>query len=74
MTEDNIVQLIRDRFTNVDHDNAEMLSCLKEHIAKDEEYWRKVDDTHAQVRLVKWVAGSGLLGAIGNWFYQTFKH
>jgi RNA binding exosome subunit len=72
--DDPMIQMIRDRFSNVDRDNQEMLTCLKEHIKKDEEYWRKIDDQQAQIGVVKWLAGTGILGAVANWFYQTFKH
>ena len=71
--EDPMIQMIRDRFSNVDRDNKEMLDCLRDHIKKDELYWKKIDDQQAQMALVKWLAGTGVLGAIANWFYQTFK-
>jgi hypothetical protein len=72
--DDNILGLLRDRFSKVDRDNAEMLVCLKDHIKKDEEYWKKIDDQHAQIRLVKYLGGSGLGAAVLHWLYNTFKH
>ena len=74
IVDDPIVQMIRDRFNNVDKDNTEMLTCLKDHIQKDEKYWKKIDTQEAQIRLIKWLAGSGLGTAIGAWFYNTFRH
>jgi hypothetical protein len=72
--DDNILGLLRDRFNKVDRDNQEMLDCLKAHITKDELYWKKIDDQQAQIRLVKYLGGSGLGAAVLHWLYNTFRH
>lgn len=69
-----VIQMIRDRFNQVDRDNQEMLDCVRDHIKKDELYWKKIDRNEANIGLLKWLAGSGLGTATAAWFYNTFKH
>ena len=67
-----IVQMIRDRFDGIDSKLDDASKVLKEHIAQDERYWRMIDEQRAQIALIKWLSG-GLSGsAILAWLYAKF--
>jgi hypothetical protein len=51
-----------------------MCQDMRDHIEKDEAYWRRLDDQRAQLRLIKWVGGSGVLGSVALWLWQKFVH
>jgi RNA binding exosome subunit len=70
----NLVNLIRDQFETVNNTLRDIHIELKEHTEKDVKYWQKIDEQAAQLRLVKWAAGSGFIGVMANWLYQQFKH
>jgi hypothetical protein len=73
--DDQLAEMIRDRFNKVDADNAQLLEDLKDHAGKDAIYWQKVDAHYAQLALVKWLAGTSIGSAIMLWIYQHFtKH
>ena len=73
--DDHIVELLRDRFDRLDAELSSLNTTLKEHTTLDALYWKKIDETEAQVSLLKWLSGSLLLSSLLAWFYSTFgKH
>ena len=73
--DDQLIEMMRDRFDKVDRDNEQLLVDLKAHATKDEVYWQKVDAHYAQLALVKWLAGTSIGSAIMLWIYNHFiKH
>jgi hypothetical protein len=71
-TDDAVVQMIRDRFDNVDRDNQALLVSFKEHVIKDEAYWKQIDDQAAQIRLAKGLAGGSVASGIALWLWEKF--
>ena len=74
MMDDQLAEMIRDRFNKVDADNAVMIRDLKEHAVKDEAYWRQIDEHRAQLGLVKWLIGTSAGSAALAWLYSKFGH
>lgn len=73
------VELIRDTIkqgfdlTNQKIDT--MTASFHDHVEKDEQYWKTIDEQRAQLRLIKYLGGGGIGTAIGAWLYNTFlKH
>ena len=55
---------IKDGFAHTNQKIDELTESFQSHVGKDENYWRKMDEQQAQLRLVKWLGGTGL-GASG---------
>ena len=68
--ETQIVNMIRDRFDAQDVVLQEIKVSLREHVEKDEAYWKQIDDQNAQIRLVKWLGGTGVVGSAALWAWQ----
>ena len=72
--DDQLVAMIRDRFNKVDADNEILIHDLKEHTDKDAVYWRKIDEQHAQIGLMKWLIGTSAGSAALAWLYSKLGH
>ena len=72
--DEQIVELLRDRFDNLDRELKTINETIKDHVDTDTRYWKKIDQQEAQLSVVKWLtsgaAGTGLLA----WLYNQFKH
>ena len=71
--DDQLAEMIRDRFNKVDQDNNQLLMDLRGHVEKDAIYWAKVDAYYAQVGVFKWLAGTSIGSAVMLWIYEHFK-
>ena len=71
--DEQVVQMIRDRFDRQDETLKRIETSRVEHADKDAGYWKQIDDQHAQLRLAKWVGGSGAFAAATAWLYEFFK-
>ena len=68
-----LINLMRDRFDSLDRKLDALHETFKEHVNKDETYWKKLDQQEGQLRLVRWVSGSGIITGIGTaalWVYK----
>lgn len=69
--DDQHIELIRDTikqgFESTNQKIDSMAEAFKEHTTKDEGYWRQIDEHRGQLRLVKWLAGTGLGGSAVMW-------
>ena len=68
--ETQIVEMLRDRFDAQDAVLQEIKTSIHEHVEKDETYWKQIDDQKAQLRLVKWLGGTGVVGSAILWAWQ----
>ena len=68
--ESTIIAMLRDRFDAQDTVLQEIKTSLREHVDKDEVYWKQIDDQKAQLRLVKWLGGTGAVGSAVLWAWQ----
>lgn len=48
---------------------------LEEHIGKDEDYWKRIDQQEGQLSLIKWLCGSISVSGLLAWLFGSFgKH
>lgn len=72
--DEQIVNMLRDRFDSVDAKLKEMSGSFDAHVEMDQVYWKKIDQQEAQVNVFKWIT-SGLSGsALMAWLYEKFGH
>jgi RNA binding exosome subunit len=69
-----LYQELQRRFDSLDRQLGSISKDLRDHIEKDEEYWRRLDDQKAQIALVKWLGGTGILSSAALWLWQKFGH
>lgn len=73
--DDNLLDLLRDRFDNLDKTLTTLNDTLKTHVEKDERYWQKIDKAEGQITLLKWVGGTISGGGLLGWLFTNFgKH
>jgi hypothetical protein len=72
--DDQLLKLLLGRFDHLDMTLNEMKDTFKEHTAKDEVYWKRLDAQEAQLGLVKWVGGGIGGSGLVAWLYSLFKH
>ena len=65
-----LVEMIRDRFDRVDTALEEARATMHAHIEKDEQYWKQLDQQSGQISLLKWLGGGAGLTIIGKWIYE----
>lgn len=69
--EDQVVKLISETihqgFQNTNQKIDAITTALSKHVEKDEVYWKMIDDQKAQLRLIRWLGGSGVAGSLGLW-------
>ncbi len=70
MMDDQIVDFIRDQFDSVRKDISTLRDSMDRHTTKDEHYWKKVDEAEGQIKLLKWAASAGPVGALIVWLYS----
>lgn len=74
--DDVVVSIIRDHielgFKTTNDKLDAMAATLKEHLEKDEAYWRKIDIAEGQIKLIKGVGGSSIVSALGAWLWAKF--
>ena len=69
-----VFELLSARFDQQDAVLRDIKDSLKDHVTKDEGYWEKIDAAQAQIRLVKAVGGTGVVGSFLLWLWQKFGH
>ena len=69
---DQLVDLLRDRFDRVDAALDEAKATMLAHIEKDERYWKQLDQQSGQISLLKWLGGSALFTVLSKWIYERF--
>lgn len=70
--DDQLIELIRDRFDSVDAKLNQQQASFELHAQNDEKYWKLIDEQQAQLSLIKWIS-SGLSGsALLAWLYTKF--
>ena len=71
MMDNQLFDMLRERFDRQDADNAEIKEMIKEHTKKDELYWSKLDQHETQLNTLKKV-GAGFISAVGlvEWFFR----
>ena len=67
-------EMIKNRSDAQDTMLQSIATNLQEHTGKDERYWKKIDDQYAQMRLVKWLGGSGVGVSLAAWLWQKLGH
>lgn len=76
--DEQVVELIRDQIKQgFEHSNqkiGDLCDIMRSHVDKDLEYWKKIDEQQAQIRLVKSIGGSGLFISAVAWLWQKFGH
>lgn len=76
MMDDQVFQLVTQRSDHQDAALEEIKTLLKEHISKDEIYWRKIDIQDAQLSMLKKIIlGMGaimttILSAFWSWIHR----
>lgn len=70
--DDQILELLRDRFDKVDKDLSKLADDLSDHYEKDERYWGMIDEQQAQLKLIKRVAAGGGGAALFTWLATKF--
>lgn len=68
--DDQIIQLLRDQFQQTNEKIDQLYTTMSDHIKQDNSYWTKIEQTEGQIRLLKWAAGAGPVGAIVVWAYS----
>ena len=75
MMDEQIIELLRDRFDRLDVELSVISTTLKEHCENDATYWKKIDENEAQLRVIKWLSSSAAGSAVMAWLYSLFsKH
>jgi RNA binding exosome subunit len=72
--ENQVLEMVRDRFDAQDVMLNEIKESIRDHVTKDEAYWRQIDDQKAQLKLVKWIGGTGIFSSAVIWIWQKFLH
>lgn len=69
--EPQLFEMLQDRFGRQDDVLGEIRDTLKEHVKKDEMYWKKIDTLDAQVKALKGV-GSAIVFLVGvaEWLFR----
>lgn len=66
-----VIELIRDTikqgFENTNSKIDRLTESFETHVGKDADYWRKIDEQKAQMRLIKWLGGTGLGTSFTLW-------
>ena len=70
---DQLVDLLRDRFDRVDAALDDAKATMLAHIEKDERYWKQLDQQSGQISLLKWLGGGAGLSFLGKWLYDRFS-
>ena len=72
--DDQLVELLRDRFNAIDAKLDEAKESFDKHAASDEKYWKLIDAQKAQLSLVKWVTGGAAGSSLIAWLFNKFGH
>lgn len=70
--QDQLVEMIRDRFDSQDRKLEEIKCSLSNHVEKDEEYWRQIDVQAGQIQLLKAIGGSSIFAGAMAWLWNKF--
>lgn len=81
--DEQVVDLIRDQFASMNgkidsmgktvHDKIDGLSVtMREHVNKDDAYWKKIDAQQAQIGVIGYLLSLSGLGAAFAWAYHKF--
>lgn len=64
-----IIEMLRDRFGQLDAELCKLHGTLKEHVDLDALYWKKIDANEAKIDVLKWLFGivSAAGTAIAGW-------
>ena len=70
-----LFEMLTKRFDSQDETLKEIKDSFKEHLEKDETYWRKIDVQDGQITLLKVLLGSSSLTALitGIWLWFSTK-
>ena len=73
--DEQLLELMRDRFDRLDNEMTSLNTTLKEHTEMDQRYWQKIDQQEAQISLIKWLGGSISMSGLLGWLFSHFgKH
>ncbi len=67
-----LFELLVDRFDRQDKVLMEIKDTIKEHVEKDEKYWKKIDVQEGQIKLLKGM-GTGFIAVLGYLEWWLFK-
>lgn len=70
--DDQLIEMIRDRFDDMGAKLDDAARHLKEHVDTDARYWRLIDEQQAQISLLRWMTGGGATTALATWLYSKF--
>lgn len=74
MMDEQIVDLLRDQFATMNHKIDSLHADVRDHVEKDERYWKKIDTQDGQISMLKWIfGGSGIFAAISAWFWNRVQ-
>lgn len=69
--DEQVVELIRDTIKQgFEHTNSKidaLTESFETHVGKDAGYWRQIDEQKAQMRLIKWLGGTGVASSVALW-------
>jgi hypothetical protein len=73
--DEQVVEMIRDSLSELKATCTGIREDIKEHTAKDELYWSKIEQAEGQITLIKWL-GSGIsISGLLAWLFAQFgKH
>lgn len=73
--DNHLYETLRDMKADLHEDILDLKKSLKEHIAHDERYWRKIDVQDGQITLLKVLLGGGTLTGFlyGLWQWMQDK-
>lgn len=66
--DEQVLEMMRDRFDAIDDTLKALNTNLREHTEKDDRYWLKIDQQAAQIGLIKWIFGGGAFAAVVVWY------
>lgn len=73
--DEQIIDMIRDQFQSMNGKIDKLQESVQGHLDDDKLYWTKIDQTDGQISLIKWIIGSGTVGAFILFVYNFFaKH
>lgn len=70
--DEQVVDMIRDSLNELKHTCNGIREDLKEHTAKDERYWSKIEQAEGQIKLLKWLGGGLSVSGLMAWLFSQF--
>ena len=70
--DEQIIELMRDRFDKLDAELHGIHLTIKEHTEMDALYWKKIDAHEAQISMIQWLSSALSGSALLAWLYTKF--